>query len=153
VNVNDIVTLAAGGFILVGGAASLLGQTRWVQDRPGYARLVKGVQLAAGRLSMAIPPGTTAAQAANLVAQEAVGVAVNYVDSAKVSGASQAAIGSMIAGELGHILPPGHIVPGSAADGAAQLIADIRAQLALAAPVPAVVPVPAGLAIPPVPVV
>ena len=146
-NINDVVTLAAGGFILIGGVASLLGQTKWVQDRPSYARLAKGVELAAGRLSQAIPPGTTATQAEQIVAKEAVTVATNYADSAKVSGASQVAIASMISGELGKLLPPGHIVPGSAQDATAQLIQDIRAQLLLpvTAPIPPAVATPAPI--------
>jgi hypothetical protein len=127
---DQIVTVLFGASVLVGGVSAAISQTKWVKDRPGLERLLMGVSNAAGRLKQAIPPGTTAAQAEAMVAAEAVKVASNYADSAKVSGADQAAIAGMISGALGHALPVGHIVPGvppMVQTQFDQLVADFRA--------------------------
>ena len=96
-------------------------------------RLANGAQLAAGRISQALPPGTTAAQVEAMVATEAVSIASKYADSAKVSKADQTVIAGMISGELGQIVPAGRIVaslPAAAQDAANSFIANVKTALA-----------------------
>ena len=151
---DEVVTLIFAASLAVGGVSALLSQTQFVKNRPGLEKLMLGVNMAAGRLKQAIPAGTTAAAAENMIAEEAVKVASNYAQSAKVSGATQTMIKGMIAGTLGDMLPPGHIVPSAppvVQDAMNQLVTDLRTQL-MAAGVP-IAAAPATVQATPTPVV
>ena len=146
IDANSIIAIAAGGAILVGGACALLSQTSYVKNRPGLAHLRIGVQAAAGRLALIIPPGSTVGQVEAAIAGEAASVMAEYAPSAKAAKADPVKVQRMIAGALGQILPPGHVVQDTAAPPALQTVGHTApapiatAPVAVAAPVLPVVP-------------
>jgi len=147
----DEVILSIGvAAVCVGAISNAVLQLPFVQDRPGLKRIANGAKLAAGRIAQALPPGTSAAQVETMIANEAVGMGTKYADSIKVAKTDQAVVKDMIAGELGHLVPAGHIVasvPPAAQDAVTSFIADVKAALVaqptLAAGTSASAPTPA----------
>jgi hypothetical protein len=125
-----------------------------VRKRPVLATILDQASAAAGNLALDIPPGTTKEQAEALAVKEAAAILAKTGGSAT----NQADIVNLILGELGHILPPGHIVPAAlqpAASELQKLIALLQAQLAANAAVsidPAPAPVVVVQPVAPVPV-
>jgi hypothetical protein len=146
VSADAVIAVVAGGAILVGGACALASQLPFVKSRPGLSRIVTGVGWAAGRLALIVPPGATVAQVEAAIAAEAAHVMANYSQSAKAAGVSTTQVQSMIAGELGKLLPPGHVAQPPAAPPALQTLG--QSSLAPLAPAPVA---PAGPVLPVLP--
>jgi len=133
---DQLMPVASAVTVLAAFGLAYVDKLPWVRKRPGLASILDQASAAAGNLALDIPPGTTRAQAEALAVKEAATILAKTGGSAT----SQADVVSLIMGELGHILPPGHIVPTQlqpAASELQKLIGLLQAQLAANAAPPA----------------
>jgi hypothetical protein len=144
--IHDAMSVAPAVITLAVFGLAYVDKLPWVRKRPAIASWVDEASAAACNLALILPTGSTKAQAEAAAVTKAAEI-IGRVEGGPTT--SQGQIVNLILGELGHILPPGHIVP----ETLAPVVSDVQKLiLALQAQLVANQPPAAAVAPPPAPI-
>jgi uncharacterized protein (UPF0147 family) len=107
-------------FALLATGLAAVEKLPWVKKHPQVLGWITEADAIAGQLRLALPPGTTVAQAKAAATTEAAALVVKYA-----GGPTQAEAVGQIMGTLGSIVQDGHILPANVAPAASDVMAEL----------------------------